>query len=120
LVAVGWCGKKLLDFAKILGGKKPVSYQEVTGAVINSEYVTNDIGMINVARLSDQTVKYVSRDYARRMSSRGQGPEWRSLADGPAVAVIVDGVSYGRTTVPSSTPFRLSVKGVSGHGAFAR
>ena len=50
--------------------------EEITGVVINSEYVTNDPSKIDLAAASRQPMEYVSRDRARRLARRTNRSQW--------------------------------------------
>lgn len=42
--------------------------QEITGVVINSNYVTNDPSEIDVASVTEQSLEYVSGDQTRHLA----------------------------------------------------
>ena len=82
--------------------------EEITGVVINLDYVTNDPSKIDMAAASRQPMEYVSRDRARRLARRTNRSEWGLLAEAPAIFIIVDGVRYRRTRIDAATSFPLS------------
>ena len=86
----------------------PVSLQEITGAVINSRHITNDMSQIEAALLTGQYVEFVKRDDARCHASWGNQKEWTDLAKTPALFVIVDGVRYRRSSLDASVDFEVA------------
>ena len=97
-----------------------MSIEEFPGAVIGSDYVTNDPNKIEAAMVRQQHVRYVSRDHARFMALCEQRREWDVLAGAPALLVIVDGVRYRRNrsdspiSFPTSAPAVVALPGVAG------
>ena len=83
--------------------------EEITGVVINSDYVTNDPSKIDMAAASRQPMEYVSRDRARRLARQTDRAEWRLLAEAPALFVIVDGIRYRRSSLDAQVNFPVSV-----------
>ena len=82
--------------------------QEITGVVIDSDHVTNDPAEIEAALLLHRPVRYVSRDCACLLAQSTQRAEWSSIAEAPALYVIVDGVRYRRHMASNSISFDMS------------
>ncbi len=86
---------------------------EITGAVINSDCVTNDPAKIDAALVSGQQVEYVSRARARRLACGTKRTQWSVLAEAPAVFLVIDGVRYGRSGIESPISFPVRASSVS-------
>ena len=74
-----------------------MSIREITGAVINSNRMTNDLPRIEAALFSGEPVEYLSRERATSMAHSTHHAEWEAFARAPALFVIVDGVRYRRS-----------------------
>jgi len=81
--------------------------EEVTGVVVNYDYVTNNGLRINAALSAGQHVEYVTRHHARQIALRTGRPEWHALAKASAIFLIVEGIRYRRSRIESSIGFPL-------------
>ena len=86
---------------------KAVYIQELVGAVINWNYVTNDARKISAAVSARQHVEYVCREHARFMVLFDAGTAWGALANAPPVFVVVEGTRYRRNGNDTPLSFRL-------------
>ncbi|MEE8451013.1 MAG: hypothetical protein V3R99_03830 [Thermoguttaceae bacterium] len=97
-----------------------MSIQEITGVVINSNRMTNDLPRIEAALFSGEPVEYVSREQATSMAHSTHHAEWEAFARAPALFVIIDGVRYRRSqsdgsiNVPMPTTHMVPVSLVAG------
>ena len=89
--------------------------------MINSICVTNDLGKIDAAQLSEQNVRYISRTYVTSMANETRRVEWGVLQKAPTLLVIVNGVQYRRQHLDSPITFDLSaLDATSAEGGGAR
>ena len=75
---------------------------EITGAIIDSNYVTNDLQGIKAALLAGHHVRYVNRQEAESVARRRDCPGWWKLAEGPTLYVLVEGDLYRAKSTPAS------------------
>jgi hypothetical protein len=86
-----------------------VAMQEIVGAIIDREIVTNNPNVIDAARLSQRAVKYLSRADAQRIARQTRRPEWNAFATASSPLLLVDGVCYRRATGEMPIGFSLSI-----------
>ena len=94
-----------------------MAIKEIIGAIIDSDFVTNDPATIDAARSGLSSVQYVSRDRARSLAKWTKQTEGGVLAEGPVAAPRHGGgaVQAGVGLVLVLRPGRGGRRGQAGH-----
>ena len=79
--------------------------QQIVGAIIDSDEITTDMGIILRAAAAGRHVDYISRRRAETISSFRGGESFAELTRAPTLFVLQDGVRFVRRAAKSPTAF---------------